>query len=132
MSTDATADALIGSKETKNIAMHSRQASKGKAALEEAEASIVTTDATADALIGSKETQQVAQSSKKAPKEKKEKKPQKPKAEKAPKAPVDTKGITSKKADDLAEWYQQILSKGSFISYYDGTFLHNTDHILPY
>lgn len=46
-------------------------------------------------------------------KEKKEKKPQKPKQEQAKKAaPVDTKGITIKKSEDLAEWYQQILSKG--------------------
>jgi hypothetical protein len=106
VSTDATADALIGSKETKDIAKHSRTPSKAKASPEQAEASTAPTDATA--------------ASKKAPKEKKEKKPQKPKAEKAQKAPVDTKGITSKKADDLAEWYQQILSKGAFISYYDG------------
>lgn len=34
-------------------------------------------------------------------------------------APVDTKGITVKKADDLSEWYQQMLKKGDFISYYD-------------
>src|ERR1700761_9081649 len=54
-------------------------------------------------------------------KEKKEKKPsQKPKGEKSQKtAQVDTKGITVKKEDDLAEWYQQMLSKGAFISYYD-------------
>lgn len=32
---------------------------------------------------------------------------------------TDTKGITVKKDDDLAEWYQQMLSKGQFISYYD-------------
>jgi hypothetical protein len=73
------------------------------ASLQEAEASTISTDATADALIASGETKKIAERSGKPPKEKKEKKPQKPKADKAQKAaPVDTKGITSKKADDLA------------------------------
>jgi prolyl-tRNA synthetase len=62
-----------------------------------------------------------AQKPKKPPKEKKEKKPQQPKAEKTEKAgaPVNTLGITVKKVDNLADWYQQMLSKGDFISYYD-------------
>lgn len=77
-------------------------------------------DATiADPLVESAQAAESAKAPKPA-KEKKEKKPQKPKLEKAQKAaPVDTKGITVKKADDLAEWYQQMLSKGQFISYYD-------------
>ncbi|KAF2405240.1 prolyl-tRNA synthetase [Trichodelitschia bisporula] len=54
-----------------------------------------------------------------AKKEKKDKPPQKPKAKPAQAASVDTKGITVKKDDDLGEWYQQMLSKGQFISYYD-------------
>lgn len=56
-------------------------------------------------------------------KEKKDKPAQAPKAkgQQAPKpgASIDTKGITVKKSEDLAEWYQQMLSKGQFISYYD-------------
>jgi hypothetical protein len=72
------------------------------ASLQEAEASIASTDATADALVASSETKKIAEHSK-APREKKEKKPQKPKADKAQKAaPTDTKGITTKKSDDLA------------------------------
>jgi prolyl-tRNA synthetase len=58
---------------------------------------------------------------KKEKKEKKDKPAQKPKEKKAaaPVAQVDTKGITVKKADNLADWYQQMISKGEFISYYD-------------
>ena len=51
--------------------------------------------------------------------DKKEKAPQKPKQQAKMAASTDTKGITVKKEDDLAEWYQQMLSKGQFISYYD-------------
>lgn len=55
-------------------------------------------------------------------KDKKEKrdKPTKPQtAAAAPSTNTDTKSITVKKADDLSEWYHQMLSKGQFISYYD-------------
>jgi prolyl-tRNA synthetase len=54
-------------------------------------------------------------------KQKKDKPSQKPaqKPAQKSKAELDTKGITVKKEDDLAEWYQQVLSKGQFISYYD-------------
>ena len=52
--------------------------------------------------------------------EKKEKQQQKPKQQQAKvSVNADTKGITVKKNEDLAEWYQQMLSKGQFISYYD-------------
>lgn len=51
--------------------------------------------------------------------QKKEKAAQKPKQQAKMAASTDTKGITVKKEDDLAEWYQQMLSKGQFISYYD-------------
>lgn len=51
--------------------------------------------------------------------DKKEKAAQKPKQQAKMAASTDTKGITVKKEDDLAEWYQQMLSKGQFISYYD-------------
>jgi prolyl-tRNA synthetase len=60
-----------------------------------------------------------AKKEKKEKKEKKDKPAQKPKEKKPAAAPVDTKGITVKKADNLADWYQQMISKGEFISYYD-------------
>lgn len=57
---------------------------------------------------------------KKERKEKKEKKPQQPKQQKVnAKGNADTKGITVKREDDLAEWYAQVLNKGKFVSYYD-------------
>jgi prolyl-tRNA synthetase len=63
---------------------------------------------------------------KKEKKEKKDKPSQKPKQAQKQKPAgakdagmIDTKGITVKKGEDLSEWYQQILSKGQFISYYD-------------
>jgi len=51
----------------------------------------------------------VPERAKKEKKEKKDKPPQKPKEKAAKAAPADTKGITVAKADDLAEWYQQML-----------------------
>lgn len=73
-----------------------------------------TTEAPAAAAVPTKEKKD-----KKDKKEKKDKPAQKPKEKKAAAAPVDTKGITVKKVDDLSAWYQQMIAKGEFISYYD-------------
>ena len=32
---------------------------------------------------------------------------------------LDTKGINTKKEDDLANWYQEVLQKGDFLEYSD-------------
>jgi prolyl-tRNA synthetase len=78
---------------------------------------------TKEVVAGGSTDPAAATKKEKKPKEKKEKKDkpaQKPKQAQAAKAaPIDTKGITVKKEEDLSEWYQQMLSKGQFISYYD-------------
>lgn len=75
----------------------------------------------ADAVQDLAERVKEPEKKEKKPKEKKDKPAQKPKQAQAPKpgAAIDTKGLTVKKEENLADWYQQVLSKGQFISYYD-------------
>lgn len=45
-------------------------------------------------------------------------------------ADQDTKGITVKKSEDLAAWYQEVLVKGDFLEYSDipGCYILNVRH----
>ncbi|KAF2103092.1 prolyl-tRNA synthetase [Rhizodiscina lignyota] len=64
----------------------------------------------------------IPERSKKEKKEKKEKPAQEPKAKSAPKKKIEGAaliGIDVAKDDDLAEWYQQVLTKGKMIDFYD-------------
>lgn len=96
-------------------------ADRTKAANEDAD----MTQVAANEAAGKKEK------TKKTPKEKK---PQNQGAKKKEGAAAsgDTKGITVKKIDDLAAWYQEILLKGDFLEYSDipGCYIINVCHSM--
>lgn len=68
----------------------------------------------------------------KAKKPPKEKQPQGQGKKKAAEASIDTKGITVKKSDNLASWYQEVLLKGDFLEFSDipGCYIYNVSRDL--